>query len=379
MATPAIRPRSVASWRERYGTPQVLALLLLVIFLAEAAWLIAHTPFGPSEIDAVHPGTPTGVAAPTQVSPLTRSVGAALVLASQSDEDNMKLAARAPFALFGALLGASLWYVARRLYGNAGGYIALLLYVFSPTMITYSARVGPEIAAAWGVFGCIFTGIAVAHTLYAPREVVLWNWKRILLLGVAIGMGVAAEFSAVIAIAIALGFMLYLVPERRGATLTIMGTAVAIGFVLVWAFAGFHFTVLGQMAAQSRLHAFVPRALISGSAWRMLGYFVLHNGPGFALLLILSMITYIVWRHVRFFGATAPLLTAVLLIACAFGFPHAAGFSFLVVALPFLFLFVAGICADLLQSRQASLAQGMILAVLFVHAYFSIGGLIRLR
>ena len=28
---------------------------------------------------------------------------------------------RSPFPIFGALLGASLWYVARRLYGNAGG------------------------------------------------------------------------------------------------------------------------------------------------------------------------------------------------------------------------------------------------------------------
>jgi len=40
--------------------------------------------------------------------------------------------AHAPYLIFGVLLGASLWYVARRLYGNAGGYIALMLYCFSP-------------------------------------------------------------------------------------------------------------------------------------------------------------------------------------------------------------------------------------------------------
>jgi len=39
---------------------------------------------------------------------------------------------RAPHLLFGLLLGASLWYVSHRLYGNAGGYIALALYCFSP-------------------------------------------------------------------------------------------------------------------------------------------------------------------------------------------------------------------------------------------------------
>ena len=83
------------------------------------------------------------------------------------------------------MLGGSLWYVTRRLYGNPGGYIALTLYCFSPGMIVSAAgsqNLG-EMGGVWGAFGTIFTAIAVAHTLYAPREVVLWNWKRILLLG----------------------------------------------------------------------------------------------------------------------------------------------------------------------------------------------------
>ena len=80
----------------------------------------------------------------------------------------------------GLLLGASLWYVARRLYGNLGGYIALGLYCFSPMAITRSSQIQPDILGAWGAFGLVFTGIAAAHTLYAPRDVVLWNWKRIL-------------------------------------------------------------------------------------------------------------------------------------------------------------------------------------------------------
>jgi hypothetical protein len=79
--------------------------------------------------------------------------------------------AASPYLFFGVMLGASLWYVARRLYGNAGGYIALGLYCFSPAMIVNAAgteSVG-EMGAVWGAFGAIFTAIAVAHTLYAPR------------------------------------------------------------------------------------------------------------------------------------------------------------------------------------------------------------------
>ena len=34
---------------------------------------------------------------------------------------------RIPYLAFGLFLGASLWYVAHRLYGNTGGFIALIL------------------------------------------------------------------------------------------------------------------------------------------------------------------------------------------------------------------------------------------------------------
>ena len=107
---------------------------------------------------------------------------------------------RLPFVACGVFLGASLWYVARRLCGNTGGFVALTFYCFSPSLIQASAlwHTEPEIAAAWGAFGTIFTAIAVAHTLYAPREVVLWNWRRILLLGVSLAIAVGSQFSMII-------------------------------------------------------------------------------------------------------------------------------------------------------------------------------------
>src|SRR6202043_4250725 len=122
--------------------------------------------------------------------------------------------ARAPYLTFGVLLGASLWYVARRLYGNAGGYIALALYCFSPLILRSSTLylAPPEMGAAWGTFGTIFTAIAVAHTLYAPREVVIWNWRRILLLGLSLALAIGSQFSLIILLPLALGFMLYLAP-----------------------------------------------------------------------------------------------------------------------------------------------------------------------
>ena len=109
---------------------------------------------------------------PLMVGVVARACGAEKHVEKFND---YRMIMRLPFVIVGMLLGASLWYVARRLFGNLGGYIALLLYAFSPMAIGKSSEIGPFIVGAWGAFGLIYTGIAVAHTLYAPREVVLWK------------------------------------------------------------------------------------------------------------------------------------------------------------------------------------------------------------
>jgi len=205
--------------RERFGRPQFLAGLLLLCFLAQALWLVhaeLHTAHEPDGSEAVRIGEGwnqwhgRGVAAApfldaevsaqelfrgenggfdAEHSPLLYVVSAAPLLAWPRDFGGDSAAywrwlPRIPFLACGVFLGASLWYVARRLCGNTGGFVALTFYCFSPSFIQASAvwHTEPEIVAAWGAFGTIFTAIAVAHTLYAPREVVLWNWRRIVLL-----------------------------------------------------------------------------------------------------------------------------------------------------------------------------------------------------
>ena len=130
------------------------------------------------------------------------------------------------------MLGASLWYVARRLYGNAGGYIALALYCFSPAMIgnVAGAQSMGEMGAVWGAFGTIFTAIAVAHTLYAPREVVLWNWRRILLLGLSLALAAGNQFSLAVLALVILPLMFWVAPVRPRAVVAIWTTAIAVAW-----------------------------------------------------------------------------------------------------------------------------------------------------
>src|SRR2546422_3511358 len=112
-----------------------------------------------------------------------------------------------------------------------------MLSSFSPGMIRTSAFgfTQPEIGAAWGAFGAFFTAIAVAHTLYAPREVVMWNWRRIVLLGLSLALAIGSQFSLIIVIPLALAFVLYLAPDRGGAAVAIWTVACGIGLGLILA------------------------------------------------------------------------------------------------------------------------------------------------
>src|SRR5207245_3292648 len=87
----------------------------------------------------------------------------------------------------------------------------------------------------WGTFGAVFTAIAVSHTLYAPREVVLWNWRRILLLGISLAVAVGSQFSLAIILPMLLLFMFYLAPERKASALAILLASVGIATLLIFA------------------------------------------------------------------------------------------------------------------------------------------------
>src|SRR5436853_3876473 len=205
--------------------------------------------------------------------------------------------ARVHFFCFGVLLGASLWYVARRLYGNAGGYVALTLYCFSPRMIRSSALwlSPPEVGAVWGAFGAVFTAIAVAHTLYAPREVVLWNWRRIVLLAVSLALGVGSQFSLVILIPIVLAFLLYLAPRRRKAAIVIWAAACALACALLFASYFFHATVFWQALVHASYFGGTWQAFAMSGVYQQLLALLVNNCPALIIDYPAALIVFLVY------------------------------------------------------------------------------------
>jgi hypothetical protein len=316
-------------------------------------------------------------------SPLYYLVAAAPLLVRPGlwlPESFQPLLAATPYLFFGAMLGASLWYVARRLYGNAGGYIALALYCFSPALIVNAARTQSlgELGAVWGAFGTIFTAIAVAHTLYAPREVVLWNWRRILLLGLSLTLAAGNQFSLALLAPVILPLMLWVAPVRPRSLLVIWSTAIAIAVVLLFASYFFEPTLFWQGMLHARWMNFEPAAFRMSVSYRGVLETIFVSSPPLILALPVALIAYFGWKRTRYFGNTAPLLIGALLVVLALGAPNFPGQGFHVTMLVFLFVFVSGVFADLLETQQSLLVTAGLCGLLGASAVWNLMQLARL-
>ena len=397
---------------ERFGRPQFLAGLLLLAFLAQALWL-AHRELaagnGPESSEAARIGEGWkqwhghGIAAApfvdtsgdalrdhrgagsdnrifdSEQSPLLYLVSTAPLLAWPHALDSesalyWRWLPRLPFLACGMFLGASLWYVARRLCGNTGGFIALTFYCFSPSLLQASAawHSEPEIVAAWGAFGTIFTAIAVAHTLYAPREVVLWNWRRIVLLGVSFAIAVGSQFSLIVLVPMALAFLLYVAPVRRGAGTVIWAAACVVGFILLFAFYFFHFHDFANSMHHAAFWVTTWRGFTVPGVYKQVAVRMGRACPALALALPITLVTYAAWPRTRYFGNTAPLLVAVLFLALGMAHPNVAGAGFLLAAVPFLFVFVSGVLADLLETRYRPIIGACVLGMMAAYVAWSL-------
>jgi len=414
--------------RQRFGRPQFLAGALLMVFLAQALWLVhrelAHRELHGSELDApespaaispgaseqvriaagwrqIHGGEIAGAPFPdspgslpmevspdadnfdTEHSPLLSLVTAAPLLALPhafaTPESYSPWLPRLPFLAFGVFLGASLWYVARRLCGNPGGFLALTLYCFSPAILQAAAvwHAEPEILAAWGSFGAIFTAIAVAHTLYAPREVILWNWRRIVLLGISVAIAVGSQFSMIIVVPLALAFLLYLAPIRRGAAFTIWAAACLVACLILFAIYFFHPHAFVEGMRHASFWGTTWRGFTVPGVYREVALQILRACPAFVLLMPVAIGVYLAWPRTRYFGNTAPLLVGLLFIALGMAHPHLAGAGFLLASVPFLLIFVSGVLADLAETPYRALVMACTWALVGAYVFWSLSALLR--
>ncbi|HEV2132845.1 MAG TPA: hypothetical protein VGR47_01155 [Terracidiphilus sp.] len=251
---------------------------------------------------------------------------------------------RLPFLLAGCVLGAGLWWVTRRLYGDLGGYTALALYCFSPAVIRACLSPNTEILAALGVYGGVYTCIGVAHAMQGPRR----KWRpRIILLTVIFGMAAAAHIVALpMAAVLGLVLMLWIAEGRRSQTLPLV--LLASGGALVLVFACYSFS--------PDAFSYVFRSS-AGLLWISIEparrFFSTLGNAGISIAAGAALVLYFGLRKSRYFGNTAPLLcTVVLLLLVMTGAPG----SPWIWAQPFLLTFIGGVFADAYESERGRMA-----------------------
>lgn len=248
-----------------------------------------------------------------------------------------------PFVFFALWLGGGLWWVSRRLFGNEGGFFALGLYCFCPEIVRYSVTPNNDVLAMWGLYGLVYTAIGVAHALQGPRR----KWRpRIALLTLALGLTAAAHLlAAMVGFLAAVILMMYLADRRRSHVMQILIFS-AVGAVVV---------LLASYAFRLASFSYI---FTGGSArfWFSLqparNFLSDPSNAAIVIALAVSAVLYLGVRRCRYFGNTSPLLLALALFPLVTTQAVSRPWFW---ALPFLFTFLGGVFADILETRYRKL------------------------
>jgi 4-amino-4-deoxy-L-arabinose transferase-like glycosyltransferase len=386
-------PHSAQRLRKfRFNRPQQIAAVMLAILLAQCLWVIHHdtltdTDYAyarcgremwqkPSPLAGyfttcgnIHDGTLAYRAAGLPLT-LERVFAGQLSTTStwemRHELHYINLFLRLPFTFAALALGACLWWVTRRLYGNTGGYIALGLYCFSPPIIAIATTPNNEIWAALALFAAVYLAIGVAHALQGPRK----KWRpRILLLTVVMGVLSAAHVTAyILALIFAVAFIAYVAEHKRAYLPTLLILWVLGPLFILFAFYTFRPDAFSYVfrsdAARIGLSLEPARNLFSS----------LPNA-GITIATLAAIAFYAAVRRARYFGNTAPLIVAaVLFVLISKAHTSSPGRPYL-WAVPFLLTFVAGAFADILEARHRRYFVWITVALLVAQAALCLAGL----
>jgi hypothetical protein len=175
-----------------------------------------------------------------------------------------------------------------------------------------------------------------------------------------------------------LPLMLWVAPVRPGAVIAIWITALGVAVVLLL-LACYFFEpnlFLGGMLP-ARWINFEPAAFGVSVSYRNALQAIFVGGPPMMIALPVALIAYGGWKRARYFGNSAPLLIAALLLIATLSAPSFPGQGFRLTLLVFLFVFVGGVFADLLESREGPLVTAGLCGLLGASALLNLWQLWR--
>ena len=178
---------------------------------------------------------------------------------SGNDLAQMLASARAMIALLGVACGALVFAWSRTLFGTAGAFVSVALFVFCPLLLAHGGLATSDMAATLGFLAATLTAWRLLHRMTPPR---------VLLAGLAWGGLALAKFSAPLfalifallvlarllrgsALPVRIGNRTTLARGRRMLLPLVVATfaALVVAYVTIWAGYGFRFNGLAGPGA----------------------------------------------------------------------------------------------------------------------------------
>lgn len=186
------------------------------------------------------------------------AVGRKFLFESGNDVDAILFEGRCMVLVLAVGLGALVFGVARRLWGDAGGLVALALFAFSPDFLAYGALISTDVATALGFF---------AATWFAWRLLHRATWGALAGSVSAAALLVTTKLSALLIVPIVAVLIVVRAWRRepwiwclgrpalvatRGAQLVRLGALMLVHLVVAWGalWAVYDFTYAGRPAAE---------------------------------------------------------------------------------------------------------------------------------
>jgi 4-amino-4-deoxy-L-arabinose transferase-like glycosyltransferase len=147
------------------------------------------------------------------------------------------VAARIPILLLGMLLMGMVWLWARQAWGRWASWIALLLAVFDPNLLSNSRLVTSDLALTCFFFLAMWQ---FWHWLKRPL------WRHLLFVGMFAGLAMASKYTGLLfAPIVLLGWLIYPVEsgQRKSQLVKLLGMGL-IGLVTLWAVYRFDVSVI---------------------------------------------------------------------------------------------------------------------------------------
>ena len=124
-------------------------------------------------------------------------------------------------------------------------------------------------------------------------------------------------------------------------------SACGVAALLLFASYSFHPAHSGKGMRHANFFGLTWRAFAMRGAYQQVLSQLAQSSPALVIAVPAALIAYLTWPRARYFGNHAPLLVAVVFLFLAIAMPHHPGLGFQFLAVPFLFVFVAGVTADL--------------------------------